>query len=1049
MQAIFYSKVCLITVQKSLHEDSTSNIIVIYYLVWRAKDIFDQEGVSDPGKAIPGHQMARLVSLFLCGDLSEVNNIIPIIRRVVLGDGLDVVKVKDLLHKNVSYYQRWAPEIDRAVRWFEGTFLVYVCNLIFTTILFPLTFDAVLLGPVEAAKPYVETEVPPLSETQHHASRFDGIPSIKSIYATLLDKMHLPLDPSFSNLVSRIAPYLSFRQMEYILQVRTPTDWLPSDLRRLRYVYSIKKKVLDISESYGGLTFLPQSFFVSIFVAEATRSSLRAGDVNNTVSRSNIKSSWSNRPNTQQSTLSKLRKRRTYYKGGEMLNTTLEETEEYYLSPAGRVASQPNMLGQMRMNETKSPLSISSIKSRPAFVEPYEVGDSLLGPQDVAILLQAGLTSSMKGSTVVQLNQRMLLDLMASQPKSFSVAVLSEMSSPGGQGSLRGLTSALLALLDLDQTSFTTFHRLDMHALLESWIGGIKIPRREDYLAGGRWARQSYYGAIFNVAKSILDDAEIYLAFKGHLQRVRHYHENDPLPTPRETAIVPQPDTVGIDFDDSSTYKSDDPHDSTFLSAVKSAKLKIADADRIGFHALSLLTDGTRISSSHPTILSAKRAYNDAFHACKVLLRLDKLSFHADWFKQFYRRNYDALMVKSIYDNIMDGTDNVREWCAKMSRALPRKQDDTKPFYRHVLHLGSEIAGKIDDSLDRSIFMDPQLHPQKLLIDCIIDLLFYMDDEKVRMKTDPLVRLLIPNPDGRLDFTIVTAMGVITEGKRGLELADSFCRLERNRGIKTIRADTGIARSLEYNANKIEEAIEVAVKLKKPFGLLGYSQGCTNSLAAESLLISGSPLQQSLLNGHNGTLVCRQLLFSAANGSTHGPSTEAKIHRLIVMGEEFFKYQQGYFSKNFISFVLETMTNILDSSAFQKTLCGGGGTFLHEGCRAFWREAQHLQDVPTCVLRGVLESHTTPESLEYISNMLTKQSGSALHDSQVHVYDAVGHPVYTLNRNGKILRQCDMGAYPMNSAFLTLQYSINSSSYYLPSFTHKVALCSVLITGVH
>jgi hypothetical protein len=89
-------------------------------LVWRAKDIFDQEGVSDPGKVIPGHQMARLVSLFLCGDTSEVEYIIPMIRRVVLGEGLDVVKVKDLLNKNVSFYQRWAPEIDRAVRWFEG-----------------------------------------------------------------------------------------------------------------------------------------------------------------------------------------------------------------------------------------------------------------------------------------------------------------------------------------------------------------------------------------------------------------------------------------------------------------------------------------------------------------------------------------------------------------------------------------------------------------------------------------------------------------------------------------------------------------------------------------------------------------------------------------------------------------------------------------------------------------------------------------------------------------------------------------------------------------
>ncbi len=104
--------------------------------------------------------------------------------------------------------------------------------------------------------------------------------------------------------------------------------------------------------------------------------------------------------------------------------------------------------------------------------------------------------------------------------------------------------------------------------------------------------------------------------------------------------------------------------------------------------------------------------------------------------------------------------------------------------------------------------------------------------------------------------------------------------------------------------------------------------------------------------------------------------------------------------------------------------------------KAFWREAQHCPHIPTCVLRGVLEEHTTPESLEMVCNMLTKQSGSALHDSQVHVYDAVGHPVckYILslntvlnnwsllhslmfiiatkdvrNRNGRILKNTDMG----------------------------------------
>lgn len=135
---------------------------------------------------------------------------------------------------------------------------------------------------------------------------------------------------------------------------------------------------------------------------------------------------------------------------------------------------------------------------------------------------------------------------------------------------------------------------------------------------------------------------------------------------------------------------------------------------------------------------------------------------------------------------------------------------------------------------------------------------------------------------------------------------------------------------------------------------------------------------------------------------------EKKIQRLIVMCEEFFKYQQGYFSRALSSTVLETLNSVLDSAAFHKTM-GGAQSFLPDGCRAFWREAQHLADVPTCTLKGVMEEHTTPECLEMIANLLTKQSGSPLHDSQVHVFDAVGYPLYHHNRNGRILQKCAIG----------------------------------------
>ncbi len=87
--------------------------------------------------------MARLVSLFLCGDVSEVKSILPIIRRIVSGDGLDVVKTKELLRKKLSIYEDWAPEIDRAVRWAEGKKKLVFIKLSLGP--FSLTLQSILL----------------------------------------------------------------------------------------------------------------------------------------------------------------------------------------------------------------------------------------------------------------------------------------------------------------------------------------------------------------------------------------------------------------------------------------------------------------------------------------------------------------------------------------------------------------------------------------------------------------------------------------------------------------------------------------------------------------------------------------------------------------------------------------------------------------------------------------------------------------------------------------------------------------------------------------
>lgn len=143
-----------------------------------------------------------------------------------------------------------------------------------------------------------------------------------------------------------------------------------------------------------------------------------------------------------------------------------------------------------------------------------------------------------------------------------------------------------------------------------------------------------------------------------------------------------------------------------------------------------------------------------------------------------------------------------------------------------------------------TVFLEPEKYSEQFLVDAIIDATIYLEKDREQIRRDPLVRLLIPNPPGKYDFTVVTAMGVITDGKAGLELQASIDRLYEQRGVVTVRADTATARSVEFNAGKIIEAIESARELNNPYGLVGYSQGCANALMAETLMTSGKYIEK-------------------------------------------------------------------------------------------------------------------------------------------------------------------------------------------------------------
>ena len=172
----------------------------------------------------------------------------------------------------------------------------------------------------------------------------------------------------------------------------------------------------------------------------------------------------------------------------------------------------------------------------------------------------------------------------------------------------------------MDQSSFKPAHRINMHHLLESWLPGIKIPKREDYLAGGRWARQSYYDAMFSVATSILDLAETYIGLKLRLQRVRHHCEKDPLPLPKHL-IMEEVDNG--DFQDKPTSK--------LIASVDAAKEAIAKADEIGRKAVENLHRSGKSSKECSLCMQASTAYKAAFAACSQVRSMDKLAFQASW----------------------------------------------------------------------------------------------------------------------------------------------------------------------------------------------------------------------------------------------------------------------------------------------------------------------------------------------------------------------------------------------------------------------------------
>ena len=232
-------------------------------------------------------------------------------------------------------------------------------------------------------------------------------------------------------------------------------------------------------------------------------------------------------------------------------------------------------------------------------------------------------------------------------------------------------------------------------------------------------------------------------------------------------------------------------------------------------------------------------------------------------------------------------------------------------------------------------------------------------------------------------------------------MAATYARLHQLRGVEVIRADTATLQSVDYNAACVERAVR---NVFTPWGWVGYSQGCANAFRAEAMMLQGTPEQQRLMS----TFRCRQLLFSAANGSAHATCGDWKLLRALVDGERFLKRFQASMSAATQNLALDLLQNGL-SSRLAYAVLGSVQSLTHEGARTMWRDGQHCAHAPSTSMRGVVETHTLPECLMFVSNVILQQMDySQRQDTQVAVEEAVAYPTGIRNANAELLKRVDM-----------------------------------------
>lgn len=931
----------------------------------RVCKVLEQAGIKELKDIIPAEKLAEVLSNLLSdSDVSKIyEKLYPLVKGTIDGNGIDVPRIKELLVTHIPILEDYPFEVDRSLR---------ILNI--------------FMSPTPPIPPIARQYLYPLAQRQEHQSFLHGVPSAAEIYE-VVDDHDSSLQPEWAERLASVAPLLTIQQLEYILKSSKRVDWPQDAHARLTYVLELKHAVARISADWGSFVHLPQTHVVALLLGKAIHASL----------------GW---PGQAMSSLPAEAAFLACMRGVSTVKQPPAEPERTPTPSANdqRVANLPslnrmrnssseNMTSRSTPNARRNRTSLSfrrlgsDVSNAAPEASSKVISGSLLGPADVAALLRSGLAGIQ--TYIAQTNFRMLLELALSQPPVFLRGVLYELSD---DGSPRALTQMLLRLVNVEQHAFR--EPIDIAALFESHLG-VNIPRRREYMAGGRWSRQSYYQAMMHSAAMILDEAEPYLAVQSHLQVARNPEDGDVPGIPAGLASDGlSPGIENLTRRAIEKIREADQRGELLLqnlgSGRMSSQLKALltpkviralnpwhDSSETAAQTNGSMQNQTSAGAPDSAVASAASAYRDAFVACRAVLRLDsRVVLGRDWFRAFWRRNHEALMIECLVSAVQQDVDHARLWLAAQPGV------DEKALVQHKFGVGS-------------------WEDEQWLIDCLIDITYYFPEDRNRIRRDPLVRLLLTNDSSeRYDFTVISVMGVVSQGADGFELENVYRRYEAQRGVKFIRANTGTAKSHAYNADKVEEAIQKVTT--QAFGMIGYSQGGANMFKAESNLCGGTPEQRALASG----LRCRNFLFPAANGSAQASCGEWKITRAIVEIESFMKHHQVTFSAALQEAFLDILLTVLTSRELY-LLVGGVHSLTHLGVQTLWREAQHKDGVPTTSMRGVVEAHTMPEPLELLSAWYHRQLESPLHDTQVALDEAVGHPVYVHNTNSAMLARCD------------------------------------------